>query len=290
MFFKKFPKVYYPFPDKTNRDSFIRVVSDITKNLRIYKKTLDKSVLFDEYDILDGETPELISERIYGTPYYHWLIMISNDLYDNINDFPLSDLELTEYLNEKYDNIWGLHHYEFNDEIVQPYETINFQTALVENPEFSITSLNVINTHLNAGKEVFMIAMNGYTVDTTYISIDTINYDTSNVQGTNINAPFIKITSYDINTTIASTIILSGDNKPGFIYSLFYKENESTGLVPFLSFEIKENSFDIPDIYTYVTNYEYEIKQNEKKRRIKVLSPNFIPTVRKEFNEIMKGF
>ena len=58
--------------------------------------------LFDEYDIVDGETPEIVAEKIYGDPEYHWIIMLANQKHDYISDFPLSEQALVKHIIATY--------------------------------------------------------------------------------------------------------------------------------------------------------------------------------------------
>lgn len=112
MYFKKLPEILYNFPFK-NGDKMI-VVRDITANVRVIQEVLTNITIYDEYDIVDGDTPEIISDKIYGTPLYHWLIMICNLRFDYIEDFPLPFNALTQYIKDKYgeDNLYSVHHYE----------------------------------------------------------------------------------------------------------------------------------------------------------------------------------
>lgn len=112
MYFKNFPRLYYPFYVK-GEDTFA-LVKDITINVRFVKEFLSNITLYDYYDIKDGETPEILSERFYDTPMYHWIIMLVNERYDYINDFPLPYPELQRYVEDKYgaENIYNTHHYE----------------------------------------------------------------------------------------------------------------------------------------------------------------------------------
>jgi hypothetical protein len=92
------------------------VVRDITANVRVLKSVLENISLYDEYDIVDGETPEIIAEKIYGNAEYHWIIMLANDRYDYLEDFPLSSYELEKDIAAKYpSNVYGTHHYEDAD-------------------------------------------------------------------------------------------------------------------------------------------------------------------------------
>ena len=34
-------------------------------------------------DPVDGETPEIVAEKVYGNAEYHWIIMLANDIYDS---------------------------------------------------------------------------------------------------------------------------------------------------------------------------------------------------------------
>lgn len=112
MYFSKLPEIYYNFP-VGDRDTLM-VVRDITANVRVVKEVLQNITLYDEYDIIDGETPEIISSKLYGSPAYHWTIMIANDKYDYRSDFPLPYDRLEQFVKEKYgeEQMYVIHHYE----------------------------------------------------------------------------------------------------------------------------------------------------------------------------------
>ena len=77
-------------------------MTDISRNIRFRKEILANITAYDEYDIVDGETPEIIAEKVYGNPLYHWIIMLTNDMYDYRADFPLTQLQLEQFVSEKY--------------------------------------------------------------------------------------------------------------------------------------------------------------------------------------------
>lgn len=114
MYFEQFPNMIYEF-DIKNKPTAL-VVKDITRNVRFRRDVLANITVYDEYDIMEGETPEHISEKLYGTPNYYWIIMLANERYDYIKDFPLTYAMLERYISDKYgDNLYGVHHYE-NDQ------------------------------------------------------------------------------------------------------------------------------------------------------------------------------
>jgi hypothetical protein len=100
MYFKEFPKFLYDF--KYGNTTKTTVVTDITRNVRFRKEVLENVTLFDEYDIVDGETPEIVAEKIYGDPEYHWIIMLANQKHDYISDFPLSEQALVKHIVDTY--------------------------------------------------------------------------------------------------------------------------------------------------------------------------------------------
>ena len=95
MYFKEFPKFLYDFkqPDGTTEFSLVR---DITRNVRFRKDILENVTLYDEYDMQDGETPEIVAEKVYGNPKYHWVIMLANQRYDYVEDFPKDETTLVK--------------------------------------------------------------------------------------------------------------------------------------------------------------------------------------------------
>jgi hypothetical protein len=136
MYFSNFPRIYYTLPDK-DKELFL-ILTDITTNIRIKKEVLENITLYDEYDIKDGETPEIIAERIYGNPNYHWIIMLVNQRYNYLNDFPLTYDVLEEYTTKKYgaENIYNIHHYERDGLVVDnftvgatPVTNYDFETS-----------------------------------------------------------------------------------------------------------------------------------------------------------------
>lgn len=111
MYFSKFPKFAYDFEINGQRKVFI--VSDITNNVRFRKEILANIALYDEYDMVDGETPEMVAEKVYGNSQYHWIIMLVNERFDYLADYPLPYTSLVKYVDDKYGegNANEVHHY-----------------------------------------------------------------------------------------------------------------------------------------------------------------------------------
>jgi hypothetical protein len=152
-YFKNLPEIYYNFV--VNGDEKLFIVRDITANVRPLKHTLDNVTLYDLYDIIDGETPEIISNKFYGSPKYHWAIMMANQRYDYLNDWPLPYDRLIQYCIDKYGeaNIYSTHHYE--DEIgfvvnsdypsATPIDNVTYESKINESKRtIKLVSLQII--------------------------------------------------------------------------------------------------------------------------------------------------
>ena len=80
---------------------------DLLKNLTA-KAKLDNELLnnvgfYQTVEIIDGERPDHLSQRLYGTPNYHWTFLLLNPQIKNIwDDWPMSATQLVDYCKNKY--------------------------------------------------------------------------------------------------------------------------------------------------------------------------------------------
>ena len=108
MYFKSFPYTYYSLDDA----STVQVVTNITARAVLSDEVKNNLSLYDEYDIKDGETPELLADKFYGNPELHWVVLHYNEIIDPRFDWPLDTNNLSRYISGKYNNPNGIHHYE----------------------------------------------------------------------------------------------------------------------------------------------------------------------------------
>ena len=108
MYFSYFPKGYYDLKNDGN----LKLVTDLMRRVKIRSKVLNEVSLYDLYDVQDGDTPESIAFKHFGDSKLHWVILLTNNINDRYYDWPLTTNEFENYLNEKYTNPDGIHHYE----------------------------------------------------------------------------------------------------------------------------------------------------------------------------------
>lgn len=97
-FFRYFPRTFYKFGDETTEDVFenLSIYSDVVDQIK------DRVTLYQDYNILPDERPDQVSQKIYGTPDYHWTFFLMNDKLRE-SGWPYSDNELYLFAQKKYD-------------------------------------------------------------------------------------------------------------------------------------------------------------------------------------------
>ena len=61
-------------------------------------------MMFDTYDVREGETPEMIAHKLYGDAELHWIVCMTNDIVNRFHDWPMNTNQFLSYVRDKYDN------------------------------------------------------------------------------------------------------------------------------------------------------------------------------------------
>ena len=95
-------------------DGNYKLLPNILKRVKLRTGLASGSFLFDAYDVIDGEKPEDIAFKIYGDPELHWVILMTNNVTDRYYQWPLTQPQFQEHLEDKYGagNEDSVHHYE----------------------------------------------------------------------------------------------------------------------------------------------------------------------------------
>ena len=109
-YFDKFPLLVYDAKGQGN----YKLVTDILRRVKMRSAIQDGAVLFDKYDVKNGENPEDVAFKWFGSADLHWVILLTNDITDRYYDWPLNQVQFDEFLTDKYGagNEDGIHHYE----------------------------------------------------------------------------------------------------------------------------------------------------------------------------------
>ena len=108
-FFAQFPKIDYNLSGVNGNTT---VVTDIFRRVKIRDKISSNVTLFDKYDVQEGESPETVAYKIYGSADYFWVVTLVNNIVNRYYDWPLDEYVFQQYVADKYSNPDGIHHYE----------------------------------------------------------------------------------------------------------------------------------------------------------------------------------
>ena len=78
------------------------VLTNLISRARLIEELRNNPMLFYEYVIQDGDTPEIIAEKYFDNPYCYWIVLLSNEILNPVWDWPLSYNEFLEYIDAKY--------------------------------------------------------------------------------------------------------------------------------------------------------------------------------------------
>lgn len=97
-YFEYLPKDFYKLTNKPTLD----VVTNITSRVAFNDSLKTNSSSFYEYIVSDGETPEIIADKIYNNSNRHWIVLLMNNIINPQFDWPLDEKSLNRYIEIKY--------------------------------------------------------------------------------------------------------------------------------------------------------------------------------------------
>ena len=130
MYFKQFPTIPY---DSKGTGEF-KDVKNLLRRVGIRAKVKSNTMLYDTYDVKNGETPESIAFKLYDDAELHWIVMLVNNITDRFHDWPLSEAQFLNFVNEKYSNPNAVHHYEIEQESGDTSIKIDIGTSNADYP------------------------------------------------------------------------------------------------------------------------------------------------------------
>ena len=199
---------------KDNDSTDLDLLTNITARFGFEESFKENDSTFYEYEIRDGDTPEVIASKIYGDPEKHWVILSFNDITDAQYDWPLEQRTLVSFIDSKY--------------------TANGSANTTPQSGIVWSKINV--------KEYYKVLTTTHTASQT-----------------------ITINKYEIDANTYANV------SPGTITQTLADGATITVQTS------KETT----------TYYDYEIEDNEKKRNIKILKPEFVSAVDQEFRRVI---
>lgn len=282
-FFDKFPKIQYDIQGR--RYSNLQTVTNIFFRVRILKEILNNISSYYEYFIKDGDTPEILADKIYKDSEGHWIILLANDIIDPQYDWPLNTQDFDKHIIDKYGSIQiaktTYHHYE---KVIRREESSG---------DVIVESRYIINANNLTQGSITLTSVNGtfYPGNTIYTTGNTF---VANVQSWNNTTNELV---FDDETKVANTYLLyqtinavtgngviSTINTPSVPFDYYYGLAATQAVS---THNLSDGKTVTETIYRdRISNYDWEFDQNEKKRSIKIIKPEYYPQIVSEFNKL----
>ena len=136
MYFENFPLIPY---DSVGNGNF-KLVTNLLKRVAVRSKVKINASYYDTYDVKEGETPEMIADKLYDDPELHWVILLLNDITDRYHQWPKNQNQFLAYVNDKYSNVDSTHHYEISQVSGDTTIKIDIGTDNTDYPAASIVT------------------------------------------------------------------------------------------------------------------------------------------------------
>ena len=112
-FFNDFPYVHYDILGNGEK----KKIKNFFKRFDFRNQVRKFGSIYTKWIVRDEDTPQIIAHKLYNSTHYYWIVLMINQMQDPTFDFPMTELELNEYVDAKYgvENRRSLHHYESVD-------------------------------------------------------------------------------------------------------------------------------------------------------------------------------
>ena len=264
-FFKQFPKIEYDF----NRTGAVTEMLDIFRSVRALPDVIDNFSGYRFYEVINGERPDLVSTRLYGTPDFYWTFFVINDfLHDGYRSWPMSQEDLYAYINKEYAGV-AL-------EIQTTTQTVDGKTTTIDSiaGKFQLGEQLVGQTSGCQGKLIKK------------------NTDMNQLIVNNVTTAFIGNMHEPIGDKEAirgatSTDLVNTYRVYNYADAPYYYYDESDGeKKPVTSALHITGGVETSDL-AYQTYRNFEFERNEERSKIRYVSPNYIEQFVDQFEELL---
>ena len=266
-FFRQFPKVEYDF----NRTGVLQNMVDLFRSVRPLPSFLDNYSAYKFYEIKNGERPDIVSQRLYGSSQYYWTFFVVNDfLHDGMRAWPMSQEDLFDYIAKEYEG----YVIETNPSIVRSTDLIitDFRDSL-------------------AGRFTLGETITGSTSGATGTLTKKI-VDLSQLVVQNVTGAFIGDQTGPQNITERVTGGTSEDSVATYqVYKYaeapyYYYETNDADKKPVTN-SVHINGGVEGGTLSYVTNRAHVIEENDERAKIRIIDPAYVERFVDQFEELI---
>ena len=265
-FFKQFPKISYDF----DRSGVLQNVVNIYRSVRPLQAFVDDVNAYRFYDVKNGERPDIVSQRLYGTTIYYWTFFITNDfLHDGLAAWPMSQEKLQTYMANEYSGV-----------------------AITTNPIIVRDSDQSITDHRNslAGRfklgETITGGTSGATGTLVKKDIDMNQLVLKNITGTFVGdggGVSESLTGSTSNDSVATYEVFKYLDEPHSYFTTGDKEHRVQTNAVFVEGGVQAGQL------SYQSNRAYLEETNDARSKIRVIDPQYVAQFADEFQRMLRN-
>ena len=161
-YFNLLPNFKYlsPLKEGGKRDQYIEV-KNLFKRIRLKSEVFQFALSFNDYIIDDGERPDTIAEGLYASAKYDWVVLLSANIINVEDQWPVPEGKLWDLADEKYGgDLNAVHHYE-TKEVKDSEGRLILPGKLVVDSDFTIQDPNNFTQRINP-----VVAVSNWLVET----------------------------------------------------------------------------------------------------------------------------
>jgi hypothetical protein len=136
MYFEQFPTIVYD----AEKEGVYKDVKNLLRRVGLRAKVRTNVLLYDTYDVKNGDTPESLAFKLYDDPELHWVILLINNITDRYHDWPMTESQFLQFIKDKYSDVNALHHYEIQQTSGDTSVKINVGTDNTDYPTASLVT------------------------------------------------------------------------------------------------------------------------------------------------------
>jgi hypothetical protein len=151
-YFRELPDLQYQSPVSDRNSSLDYVTAkNLFRRVKLRDDLQNVFTLFNKYQIPAGARPDTVAEVLYGRADYDWVVLLSANITNVRDQWPLSDKDLYLYSEEKYGIILNdVRFYETTEvkdsknRLILPAGKVVDANFTIPNPNNPLTTLNPV--------------------------------------------------------------------------------------------------------------------------------------------------
>lgn len=161
-----------PFLTTTDNNGNSIALRNLLIRTEMIPQLAKNPLVFYQYTLQEGDTPEIVANKYYGDPFRYWIVMYGNpNMLDAQSDWPLTTQQFLLYLNDKYMEVSNNNVLSYTQGTVHHYEKVvttidnTSQTTAIKTVEIDENTYNNLQTFTNTvGSVTYSVSGNAVSI------------------------------------------------------------------------------------------------------------------------------